>query len=144
MTTTPIYDALDLAADALKTALVPLVPLFQNAAAVYWLQNPPESVGALRTGALASLIICQSQDLGGRRRDHISRSGWSGLVVVRALSASEATAKTVQQGVAARMALLAVPAGYQIGARFDRPIALPPKDGIHTRASQWRVTIARA
>lgn len=143
MSDTPVYSGPDLAGDALLAALAPLVPAFNGAPAVYWQINPPETVGALRTGALSSMLICQSQDGGGERLPHVGRVSWSGLVVVRALSASASAARSVRDGIPARMELLSVPAGYAIAARFDKPIELAPKDGIHTRGQQWLITIER-
>lgn len=144
MTTTPVYNALDLLEASLRAALAGLVPSLNGAPAAYWQQAPDGTSGALKRGQIAHFLVFQSQDGGGRRADYISQAGWSGLVVIRAHSLLPATAATVQDGVPAALAAASIPAGYTIACRFDRPIAIPPLDGIHTRASQWRITITRA
>lgn len=147
---TPIYAALALAQDAILAALAALAPV----GAAWWDVAPAgeKLVTRLRaavsplTGvtSLARAYVAQHQDGGGAPVRYVAAEGWAGLVVVRVLSATDAEARAGFALVAPAMAALGQPTGYELTARWDRPVSVPrDPDGIYTRAGQWAVRIER-
>jgi hypothetical protein len=136
MTPTPIVTALELVEDALLAAVSGAV-----APAAWGL--PADSIKTLLGTAGSAAAVLQHQDGGGQLDPHLNDGGWTGLVVLKTLSAADADARTAFGLASAALVTAASPTGYRIGFRYDRPIAIPPKDRIYTRAGQWRVTIRR-
>lgn len=139
---TPVTAALEVVENAVLAALGALVPTgaaFWNAEATSLysrLALPPPT-----PTALACAWIAQHQDNGGQRDPRVNSHGWRGLVVVRCLSRTQATARAGLQSAVPVMAALAPPTGYTLNATWDRPIAIPKSENIYTAAGQWIVTI---
>jgi hypothetical protein len=131
MSTAPIIPALEIVRKSIYTALDAL-----TTSGVYWLQSPES--------AALPLVIFQSQDLGGDSVKRVGDIAWSGLVTVRALATSQGAAETLMNAIAPGMASLAVPIaypGYTISTEYERPIVIPPADGVWQSSHQWRVTL---
>lgn len=141
----PVVAALDVLEDAALAALAALSP----AGSAWWWQYPPPTLARLASGQLARAYILQHQDGGGRPAPRLGSEGWEGLIVVRVLSAVDATARDGRDLAVAAMLALASPAGYHIQVAHDRPIAVASVNHIMTgttqqvvtRASQLRATI---
>lgn len=137
MSVAPIYSAIRLVRFAITPALVALA----GGRGVYWLQAPE--------GATLPYVIVQSQDAGGRAEPHLSALGWSGLITVKALAASngsgnaQANAETLMEAVAPGMDNLTAPALYDLSAIYERPIVVPPAEGVWQCGHVWRVTLER-
>lgn len=121
----PIFNAIYLVRNAVFDALDPL-----TTAGVYWQQ-------AVQTATLP-YVIYQSQDGGGSADKKLNALGWQGLVTVRALASSQSAAETLMTAVAPGMASLSA-SGYGIMAEYERPIVLPPANGVWQCCHQWRV-----
>lgn len=137
---TPFVSGLSIARQVLLAALSPLVPDWKDAPACFWRQNPIGTVGDMEDGALASLLVVQSQDNGGQSELTFGSEGWSGLVTVRCISPDLDTAEALRDAVPAALASLSAP-GYSIRADHVRPLDLSPLDGIQTVASVYRIII---
>jgi hypothetical protein len=125
-TPTPIFDALKLVRAAIFTALDPL-----TVSPVAWQQADE--------GVEPPFCVFFSQDAGGTAAEYLDGIGWSGLITVKAIAASQSAAEVLLTAVTPGMDSLAV-AGRAISARYVRPIAIPPDDsGRWQSASQWRV-----
>lgn len=146
-TATPIMTALEIAEDAILVQL----RLVASGVVAAFPTLPADTVRRLALYAAAPAdadaipyaLVAQHQDAGGAQAPHVNSAGWAGLIVVKALSASDAQARAAHALAAARMASLVSPAGYRLAAVWDRPVAIPPSDGIYQRAGQWRVSIKR-
>lgn len=122
----PITDAIELLRYAVYAALSPLH------SAVFWMQATQETP--------LPFVIFQSQDAGGQSLKWLSSHGWAGLVTVRALAESQSAAEALYKQVAPGMQVLYRP-GHSISAVWERPIVLPPRDGVWQSGGIWRVTI---
>lgn len=137
MTVAPIYSSLRLVRFAIRAALLAL----SSGKEVYWLQAGE--------GASMPYVVVQSQDAGGQGAFAIGAIAWSGLITVKALATAngsgnaQATAEALMEAVAPGMGSLAAPAGYAIGARYVRPVVIPPLDGVWQSAHTWRVRLER-
>jgi len=141
---TPVTAALDIVETAVLSALNALTP----ANAAFWNAEATDLYRRLvlpsgQPGALSSAWIAQHQDGGGQRDPRLNSQGWGGLVVVRCLSRTRATAYAGLQSAVTAMGSLAPATGYTLTASWDRPIAIPKADNIYTAAGQWRVYIRR-
>ena len=121
----PIYDAIHIVRRAVFEALDPL-----TTAGVYWQQAAQ--------GAALPFVIYQSQDGGGSANKRLSNLGWQGLITVKALAANQSAAETLMLAVSPGMGALSA-TGYSISAEYERPIVLPPQDGVWQCCHQWRV-----
>lgn len=131
MPITPIYDAIHIVRKAIFEALDPL-----TTAGVYWQT-------AAQTAALP-FCVYQSQDNGGRAEKHLNALGWSGLITIKAIAASQSAAETLMAAVAPGMASLAS-TGYSLMAEYMQPVVIPPDDtGRWQAAHQWRVFLEAA
>lgn len=128
MSTTPIYSALEIVRTAVYTALDALATND-----VYWTQAPE--------GAALPLVIFQSQDAGGISVKNVGDLGWSGLITVRALATSQSAAESLMETIASGMESLSAPTGYTLTTEYERPIFIPPADGVWQTGHQWRVTL---
>jgi hypothetical protein len=140
----PTTTALPIVEDAVLAALNALAP----AGAASWGAAPINTQGNLKRPTsdpehLSRVYVAQHQDGGGRPAPLLGSEGWEGLVVVRVLSGDRARARAGYDLAVTAMAGLVSPAGYHIGVRFDRPIALPVVDRIYAYAGQWRLTVRR-
>jgi hypothetical protein len=142
----PIPDAIPLVRAAVRGALGSLAPMFNGHRACYWLQAEEGAAAALVTEppTLASLLILQSQDLGGRDASMLSLGGWEGLITVRALASSPSAAEAQMAGVASALDTLSAPSGYTIRATLERPLVLPPDGRIHTYGGIYRIALYRS
>lgn len=139
MTTAPIRTALDLVQTALLAALAPLVPTFKGSPAVYWRQAPSGVASALLTGDLTGCMVCQVQDGGGHSLYYLGDQGWSGLVTVKCMAATQAAAAALLASIPEPLSLTA--SDYAVTAEWQRPLDLPTVDGITTAAGIYRLTI---
>jgi hypothetical protein len=139
---TPIFDALDITRAALDAAFAPIVPPHQGQPACYW-KRGPVITSALLLGQLASCLIYQSQDGGGRAEQWLGEEGWSGEITVKCISANEGTAATLRDNAFSALQSLSAP-GYSISAVHVRPLDLPQLDeGLTTLANIYRITISK-
>jgi hypothetical protein len=138
MTTAPIIESIRL----VRFAIVPALTALSGGRGVYWLEAPE--------GAALPYVIAQSQDAGGRGEFVIGALAWSGPITVKALARAngsgnaQAAAEALMELVAPGMGSLTAPAGYAIGARYVRPVVIPPLDGVWQSAHTWRVRLERA
>jgi hypothetical protein len=130
MAPTPIYPAIAVLRKAIFEALDPL-----TTAGVYWVQAAQ--------GAALPFVIFFSQDGGGQAEKTIGNLSWSGLVTVKALANSQSAAETLMGATAPGMAAPTA-AGYTISTNYQRPIVIPPVDGVWQCGHLWRVFIATA
>lgn len=131
----PIPDAIAIVRVALYSALSPLCASYNGRPKCYWL--------VAEQGAPLPLMISQSQDNGGQDASFLNGGGWEGLITVKALAASQSAAEALLAGVPAALEGMAHPSGYTIRATFDRPLVLPPKDGVYQDAQIWHITLYR-
>lgn len=137
MTVIPIYPAIRL----IRFAIVPALAALAGGRGVYWLQASE--------GAAFPFIVVQSQDAGGRGEPRLSSLGWSGLITVKALAQAngngnaQAAAETLMEAVAPGMDALIAPAGYDLSVNYQRPVVIPPSDGVWQAAHIWRVSLER-
>jgi hypothetical protein len=127
MPPTPIYDAIYILRKAIYEALDPL-----TASGIFWFQAAQ--------GAALPFAIYQSQDLGGSAEKAVGKVWWRGLVTLRALATSQSAAETLMTAIRPGMASLAF-TGYSIQATYDRPIVIPPDDGVWQTAHSFLVEI---
>jgi hypothetical protein len=150
MTVTPLYSAIPVLRNAvcdalgvLMAAATPPVGLsyLDSAGRVkcYWTQA--DQADANGRVVVPPCVIAQSQDDGGRAVKTIGELGWGGLITVRALAKYLAYAEVLMNAVAPAMESLST-AGYSITAVYERPVTIPPRDGIWQAAHQWRVSIS--
>ena len=140
----PITTALEVAEAGILAALNALAPIGM----ADWDVAPVGTVGQLlqlpaATSYRSRVYVAQHQDGGGMQDNRLASAGWSGLVVVRCLSARADYAALGMALIVTALATLTAPAGYALHAQYDRPIAIPVVDTIATRAGQYRVTIRR-
>lgn len=126
--TTPIYSAITI----LRTAIVSALDLL-TARPVAWVE--PLAADQL------PYALAQSQDAGGASLTYIGAIDWTGLVVVRALATSLPAAEQLLDTLAPGMQTLSH-TGVAITTRYDRPLTIPPADGVYQAAHIWRVTIS--
>ena len=145
--TAAITTALETAEDAIL-AVLRAIPAGAQETPAFWYVADAGTVGRLQLNAdhqdhIPWCLVAQHQDGGGAPAHRIGAAGWAGLVVIRCLSATDANARLGYAMAAAAILDATSPTGLRVSATFDRPIAVPPLDLIHTRAGQWRVTIRR-
>jgi hypothetical protein len=138
----PIVDAIPIVRRSIYSALALLMSAYTavhsdglTRAKLYWTQaeqeiDPP-------------FVVVQSQDGGGVDAGRIGGAVWSGLITLRAIAPSLLQAEALLNTIQVGMSSLFAPAGYSITAHHDRPLTLPPADGLWTAASIYRVTLAR-
>lgn len=137
--TSALRDALGIVEDAFTGASGVLSTLGTAApGGVHWRATPLDSPRKL------PVVIVQPQE-NGRRTPYVGHVGWEGLVVIRALAATTAQARTCLAAVAQ-----AIPAAFDLGdyrltAVLDKPILLPIPVGASTQqaAIQYLITINR-
>lgn len=93
---------------------------------------------------LAAALVAHSQDAGGGLAAHVGSAGWAGLMTLRCYAPTLLRVRAGFAAAATAMDALASPSGYAINAHWQRPLTLPPQDGLLARAGIWRVTIRRA
>lgn len=123
----PVYDAIPVMRGAVAAAL---------GASAHWQRN--EDAAPTRP-----YLIFDSQDGGGRADAYVGCIGWEGLVTVRAVADFQDEADAALAPAFTAMQSLSAPSGYAIGARFVRPITLPPTGETRYAAAQWEVYIER-
>lgn len=143
----PIVAALDLAEDAILAAL-------ESAARARLGTVAPWGAGAEDSARrmllpitdlahMAQLFIAYHADNGGRPDDRLHSAGWAGAVGIRCLSADDDLARAGRDAAAVALATLPSPAGYALSARWQRPLPVLSRNGIHQRTGLYRVTIRR-
>jgi hypothetical protein len=132
----PIPNAIAIVRTALYGALCPLVGTYQGRPRCYW-QIATEA-------APLPLLVFQSQDIGGRDASYLALGGWEGLITVKALASSDAAAEMQLSGVYAALESMPHPRGYTIHCTLDRPLTVPPGDGVYTAGLIVRVRLYRA
>lgn len=133
----PIYDSIEL----VRFCVVPALKLRSGSAGVYWLEKTD--------GATYPFVVVQSQDLGGQGVPRLNSLGWTGLITVKALAQAngtgnaQASAETLMKAVAPGMDTLIAPVGYDLSVVYQRPVVIPPLDGVWQAAHIWRVNLER-
>ena len=132
----PIPNAISIVRQALYASLSPLCATYQGLPKCYWL--------VAAQGAPLPLLVMQSQDGGGQDASLLGLGGWAGLITVKALATSQSAAEALLAGVPDALAALANPDGYTIRATFNRPLVLPPKDGVWQAAQSYQIQLFRS
>lgn len=137
MSAAPIIEAIRL----VRFAITPALAARSGGKGVYWLQAPE--------GTAYPFVVVQSQDNGGEGTPRLNSLGWSGLITVKTLAQTngsgnaQASAEALMEAVAPGMDNLTAPAGYDLSVAYDRPVVIPPLDGVWQCAHIWRVTLER-
>lgn len=150
MPATPLYSAIPVLREAIADALAPLMAAASppsglsyldsaGRAKCYWVQA--DQVDANKNVVVLPYAIVQSQDEGGQAERAIGDLWWSGLVTLRALASRLSYAETLLAVLVPGMASLSK-AGYTFSAVYERPITIPPRDGVWQAGHIWRVSIS--
>lgn len=140
MVAAPIYSSIRF----VRVAVVSALSALSGTAVVYWLEKA-DSV----PGEIYPFVIVQSQDLGGQADPWIGDLGWRGLITVKALADANGTgnaqadAEALMEQIAPGMESLTAPAGHSLRAAYQRPIVVPPLDGVWQAGHTWRVRLER-
>jgi hypothetical protein len=125
---TPVYNVIAILREALVAALDPL-----TARPVRWVEP-------LQADELP-YAISQSQDSGGAALEYVGAIDWTGLVTLRACATTLPAAEALMNSLAPGMEVL-THAGVAITTKYNRPLTLPPVDGVYQAGHIWRVTIS--